>query len=457
MSKGGSSPTSSTVTQTNLPEYVSPFFERELSRTESQSLQPYTTYGGQRLADFSNDQNAAFQGVRNLQQPSQLDWATQKTEAVGAQQPNYQPQTFNSGYQAGTPQPGYQPTNYSQNYQAGNFNGGGYSPSSFNNPYSNPQAYNNQEWNTGQLSQYMNPYTQAVLQNQQDLALGRFNEQQKSRDAAAVANGAFGGSRAALVNSQAQRDLNEQLGTMQGQALQNAYTTGANIFQSDQGRNLAGYQANQQAGQTAAQLGLSAQNLGEQSRQYGGNLALQGFQANQAAQQAQANDMFRAQQGSDQSRQFGAGLGLQAYTAGQQAQQTQGAQNLQAQQLSDASRQYLAGLGLQYGNLGLNAANQAANIGQAGQTMDLQRLSALGSVGGQQQDLNQRSLDVGYQDFLNQQNWDQNQLNFYNSMLHGVPVSPSSSQTQYGGTGSMAQNIAGLGLAGYGAYKAFGT
>ena len=55
----GSAPTSTetkqTVTQTNLPEYVRPYFERLLQRTEAESQRPYQPYVGQRIADVSPD------------------------------------------------------------------------------------------------------------------------------------------------------------------------------------------------------------------------------------------------------------------------------------------------------------------------------------------------------------------------------------------------------------------
>ena len=57
MSSGGgggqAAPTDQTVTQTNLPAYAQPYFERLMRRAEAESLQPTETYGGQRLAYFS--------------------------------------------------------------------------------------------------------------------------------------------------------------------------------------------------------------------------------------------------------------------------------------------------------------------------------------------------------------------------------------------------------------------
>ena len=53
---GSSQPTETTVTNTDLPEYVEPYFKRLLQRGEAESLQEYQPYGGQRLSYFSPDE-----------------------------------------------------------------------------------------------------------------------------------------------------------------------------------------------------------------------------------------------------------------------------------------------------------------------------------------------------------------------------------------------------------------
>ena len=47
---GGGGPTETTVTQTDLPEYVRPYFERLLQRGEALSKEEYTPFTGQRIA-----------------------------------------------------------------------------------------------------------------------------------------------------------------------------------------------------------------------------------------------------------------------------------------------------------------------------------------------------------------------------------------------------------------------
>ena len=68
MGKGGSAPTEtkSTVTQTNLPEYVRPYFERLLQRTESESQRPYQPFEGQRIADTSTDLLSSEDRIRGI-------------------------------------------------------------------------------------------------------------------------------------------------------------------------------------------------------------------------------------------------------------------------------------------------------------------------------------------------------------------------------------------------------
>ena len=68
MGGGGGAPTEtkSTVTQTNLPEYVRPYFERLLQRTETESKRDYEPYQGQRIADVSQDILTSEERVRGI-------------------------------------------------------------------------------------------------------------------------------------------------------------------------------------------------------------------------------------------------------------------------------------------------------------------------------------------------------------------------------------------------------
>jgi hypothetical protein len=63
-SGGGSAPTGQTITQTDIPEYAKPYFERLLQRAESQSLQGYQAFPGQRQASLPPDVAAAYDVTR---------------------------------------------------------------------------------------------------------------------------------------------------------------------------------------------------------------------------------------------------------------------------------------------------------------------------------------------------------------------------------------------------------
>ena len=96
-SSGSSAPQQTEVTQTttNLPEYAQPYFTRLLGRTEYESLNPYRTYTGQRLAERSPlaEQVSARQTALGLAgAPREAAEASQlaRTSVVA-------PQTFDTG------------------------------------------------------------------------------------------------------------------------------------------------------------------------------------------------------------------------------------------------------------------------------------------------------------------------------------------------------------------------
>lgn len=128
---------------------------------------------------------------------------------------------------------------------------------------------------------------------------------------------------------------------------------------------------------------------------------------------------------------------------------------------SDQSR--LAGIGQTQGGLAQNYMNSLANIGQtmgnltnAGQQntltagVDMSNLAgqqqqfglrdaaAVSAIGDQQQNLAQKSLDTGYNDFLEQRQYPWTQLSNMNSLVRGMQV-PTSTNTSYTGPASSYQ------------------
>jgi hypothetical protein len=484
---GGGGQTSSTVTQSNLPEYAEPYFTNMMARAEIASQRPYVPYTGQIQANQSPDTLAAQQQVREMQGAYQpyMQAATDTlgfTGDVASRMAAYQAPDIASRYQAPA---AYSPSQYQSSYQApsvyapGQFQsqfqaGAGYAPGQFYTQNITPQEVTTQDFTGANLQQYMSPYMQNVIENQKRAAVQAFQEGQASRDEGAIRSGAFGGYRNAIERGVAERGLEKNLSDIEGAGQQAAYQQAMAQFNADQARQLQAASTTAGLGLTAQQANLQAlmqaQQAAEQSRQYGGTL---GFQEAQYANQAQ----LAAAQQAEQARQYYAQLMQQQAQFGSQA-------DLAAAQMREQSGQYGATLGSQQGMFGaqqdLNAqiaaaqaAQQAANLwGQSGalglqgsqlygslgglqQQLGLAGTQALGTIGSQQQAYEQQALDIARQSFENQRDYEKQMLQFYGALLRGVPVSPSSNITQYQATSPMAQ-MAGLGLTGLGMYNMLG-
>ena len=97
-------------------------------------------------------------------------------------------------------------------------------------------------------------------------------------------------------------------------------------------------------------------------------------------------------------------------------------------------------------------AQQLVNAGSMERAAEIQNAQLLESIGKSQRGLEQEGLDIDYQDFLRQQAFPEQQLQFMSSILRGVPVQPSVTQTAYAPFNPM-QQLAGAGLAGIGLYR----
>lgn len=153
-------------------------------------------------------------------------------------------------------------------------------------------------------------------------------------------------------------------------------------------------------------------------------------------------------------------------TAGQLFNQDQ-ARALQAQQANQ-------GMGLQaFGaNAGqfntdqarmLQAAQQEAAQGQQAQNMGMTNANSVMNVGNVQQNLGQQSLSQQYQNFLNQQQWPEQQYGFLQSAFRQQPFLNNMGGTTTGNTSAQMpqpsgfQNALGLGFLGLGAASIFSS
>jgi hypothetical protein len=347
-SSGSGQPQQVTQTTSNLPEYARPYFENLLDRTNNVTQQQYTPYTGQRLAGQNNwttTSDTMTAGMTGRQDPTlnsahaSLDWTGQQAGALG-------------GYQSG--------------YQAS-----GYTPHQINGGVFDQNAAN----------QYMSPYMQSVVDRQKDAATLDFQRGQAGRDDSAIRANAFGGSRQAIQQGLAQQGLQRQLGDIQAQGSQSAFTNAQAQFNADQGRGLD------------------------------------------------------AQRATEQSHQFGATFGDSA------------------QRYAEDSLRNAAGIRAGAANLGLQTAQGYGALASTDQSLGLQQAQAVGNIGNRLTQRDQQGLDIGYNDFVNQRDYDRQNLNFYSGILRGTPVSADSETRKYDNPNPLNQ-IAGAGIAGLAAYRA---
>jgi len=238
---GGSSapaPTSQTVTQTSIPEYAQPYATEMFGKAQALTdinQNPYQTYGGQRTAGFNPLQTQAFQNVAQMQ----------ASPAIGA--------------------------------------GMGLASMSGMGGLGAGQQYQQMATDPGATAAYMSPYMQNVVDFQKSQAIRDYGRQLPGMQAAATNARALGGSRQAIVESEAQRNLQNQLAGIQAQGTQSAF---------DQAR---------QAQQFGSQLGLQGLGLAGTAAGQLGQLGQQNYQQlmgiNQAQQQAGAQIQALEQQG----------------------------------------------------------------------------------------------------------------------------------------------------------------
>lgn len=112
--------------------------------------------------------------------------------------------------------------------------------------------------------------------------------------------------------------------------------------------------------------------------------------------------------------------------------------------------------GAQFGLQGLgmysDLANQLAGYGEAQRAAGIQGAQLLESAGDAQSAYEQAGLDIGYQDFLNQRDWDADMLSWYSDILRGVPVSANTTDTSYVQTNPLKDAL-GLGISAIGLYN----
>lgn len=272
---GGGSQTSTGTTYTsNLPEYAKPFFEQALVSAgknvfetgpggEVTGVKPMPTYTGERVAGFTPGQEAIQRETMGLTAPGGF-----RTAETGL--------GIGTGLGYGTAGTGISRAL-------------GYTPRGITTGTFSPAA----------ASYYMSPYATNVS----DIAAREARRQgdiAKSEQAmGAIKRGQFGSGRQALMQSEAERNLQQNIADIYTKGQQAAYESAGKLFGEDQARALQAQQATlggeQAAAQLQAQTGISGLQAGLE--------ASRAQSANAAATQTANLERLKAQAASEQEKQ----------------------------------------------------------------------------------------------------------------------------------------------------------
>jgi hypothetical protein len=456
---GGGTPPAQEVTTTtsNLPEYAEPYFKRALERTIYQSAQPYQTYTGSRMADFTPEERMSMQGMTQMASagtPYQMRQASDIASGIGYQ-PDYQglamarefqPQDITSQYAGPQIDPGYQAGAIGQGYQASQRQAGYGGPGQFG-PGFDPGTVAD----TQTIESYMNPYQQLVTDVEKREAARQSQMMGSQIGQQAAGAGGLGGYREAIMQAERERNLGQQLGDIQTRGGQAAFQQAQQAFEADRAARLQ-----------AGQLGLQTGQAREQALQAGERFGQQQFMSNEQLRQQQQQADISAFQAGEQARQQAGAMGMTAQEIEDRGRQAENQARMSAQQFNVEQQRAATELGLR--GLGfdqatrdqqLRAAQQLGGLGAQDQQMAYERLRNMQAAGEMQRNLQQKGLSMQYQDFLRQQAYPREQLGLFNQMLRGLPITPGSTTATFGGPGSM-ERLLGTGIAGVGLYRGMG-
>lgn len=545
MGKGRSqAPTESTVRQTNLPEYADPYFRRLLQGAE-ETMMPfdpvtgestYVPYQGERIApsEMYGDIQSSRAMVRGIAEsgiagmPEAMDAARRgmgyQDEAIQGLRglANYDTGQFDQygGFKAGSGTSmmdefqAFDPTRY-EGFREAEFTPFGEfdqyqfrGPAEFSSFEFRPDyqfegfQYQEPERFTGSaVGQYMSPYMQSVVDQQQRQAQLEFERQGASRAAQAVQAGAFGGSRQAVQEALAEEALGRQMGDIQARGSQAAFEQAAQQFGLDRAARMeteraqAGEFARVQAGQAAEQARVDQARfteLASREQAQAAEFARSGDQAAAEAARVQASkyqDLARIQAGkaSEMGRVQGAQAAenarmdaimqqemarVQGARAAEQARldqisigegaRVQGAEASElgrVQSAGEQSRQFGAGQGLAaYQAMGSGAGQLAglgaglAGLGERQRAADIQGAQLLETVGRDIRAEDQARLDMAYEDFVRQRDYPMSMYERFGNLMRGIPVTPNVEEQRFASYNPVQQAL-GAGISALGLYR----
>jgi hypothetical protein len=220
-SGGGGSPQPTSTSQTTIPEYAQPYMERLLGKAEAASEAPYQTYGGERLAMATPQQEAARSEVAQMMTPGAFPVGTQMAAAGGLGALGLGAQAAGAGGQ-------------------------------YFGLATSPQAQ----------QMFMSPYMQNVVDVQKQEAIRDAQKGQLGANLAAARQGTYGGARQALAMTERERNLGQQLAQIQATGSQKAFEAAQQAQQFGSTLGLQGLQTGIQGLGQATQAGAALGQLG---------------------------------------------------------------------------------------------------------------------------------------------------------------------------------------------------
>ena len=283
---GGGGPTSSTTNTSNIPDWLRPQVEtvlagsmeelfntkaamdpetgkpmlneagqpvKNVTGVKTDAFKPYSTDPRNYVAGFSPLQQQVQYNAANLQMPGQYNQATGLTgmSGMGALGTAQQAQNLGRDYLGAT--------------------------SNVFNPKTGTYDASNA------IGAFMSPYTQNVIDVQNQAAQRQADIARTQRQSQATRAGAFGGSRQAIENAEANRALQSMMNNNQLQGQQAAYQAALQNMQYGAGLGMQGIGAAQQGYGMAGQAGASLANIGNQ--QLGAQQGILGLQQQIGGQQ----------------------------------------------------------------------------------------------------------------------------------------------------------------------------
>lgn len=170
-----------------MPTWAQPYSLRLLGQGENLAYNtPYVSYEGARVAGLDPLQEQAYAGLKGLTTPDQISKATEMLGLAGL------------------------------------------------------DAGKTQQFDAGMMQQYMSPYMQGVVEQQKRGAIQDYGRSLPGLGTTELRSGAYGGTRGALMRSEANRNLQNQLQGIQATGLQNAFTNAQQQFNTEQQARMRG-------------------------------------------------------------------------------------------------------------------------------------------------------------------------------------------------------------------------